>query len=57
MAGSQSGRCVQYEQVLVIYIDILGFGELIQKRSADEISKILRVFTEAVEPRRVLDTV
>jgi hypothetical protein len=52
MAGSPKRRHVEYGQALVSYVDILGFGELIEDRSAGQISKLLRGFTEAVEPRR-----
>lgn len=45
-------RRVQYEKSLVTYIDILGFGELIATKKAGEISRIIRVVKEAVEPRR-----
>ena len=50
MARSGKRRRVEYEQALVTYIDILGFGELIQSKEAGEISQILRVFTEVRIP-------
>jgi hypothetical protein len=35
---------VEYEPMLVSYVDILGFGELIRTKTAGEISRILRIF-------------
>ncbi len=43
---------VQYEVSLVTYLDILGFKALIQTRRAGEISRIIRVVKEAVQPAR-----
>lgn len=39
-----------YKIALVTYLDILGFKDLIATRKAGEISRILRIFKEAVEP-------
>ena len=41
---------VQYEISLVTYIDILGFKDLIDKREASEIARIVAVVKDAVEP-------
>jgi hypothetical protein len=43
-------RNVQYERCLIVYIDILGFKQKIETRSANHISRCIRVITEAVEP-------
>lgn len=43
---------VEYEVSLVTYLDILGFKDLIQTRRAGEISRIIRVVKEAVQPAR-----
>ena len=43
-------RRVQYEQALVIYIDILGFQQLIDSRRAGEISRTIRLVRDAVKP-------
>lgn len=43
-------KTVAYEPMLVSYVDILGFADLIRTRSAGEISRILRVFNEATAP-------
>jgi hypothetical protein len=43
---------VEYEPMLVSYVDILGFGELVKTKSAGEISRILRVFNETTAPPR-----
>ena len=41
---------VRYKIALVTYLDILGFKNLIATRKAGEISRIIGVFQEAVEP-------
>ena len=41
---------VRYTRAIISYLDILGFRELIETRSAGEISKILRILAESVEP-------
>jgi hypothetical protein len=41
---------VEYEPMLVSYVDILGFGELIGTKTAGEISKILRIFNKTTAP-------
>lgn len=43
-------RDVQYENSLLTYIDILGFQELIEKKTANDISRAIRVVREAVSP-------
>ncbi len=43
-------RKVEYEPMLVSYVDILGFGELVRTKTAGEISRILRVFNETTAP-------
>jgi hypothetical protein len=45
-------RPVIYERSILTYIDILGFSELIQNRSAGDISRSIRIVREAAEPRR-----
>jgi hypothetical protein len=47
---------VNYKKSIISYIDILGFRELIQSKSAGEISKILRILAESVEPHRLLNS-
>lgn len=41
---------VEYEPMLVSYVDILGFGQLIKTKTAGEISRILRIFNETTAP-------
>ena len=41
---------VRYERSLVCYLDLLGFRELIRSKKPGEISKILRLFSDAVTP-------
>lgn len=41
---------VRYETSLVCHIDLLGFRQLVRQRTPGEISKVLRLFSEAVEP-------
>jgi len=41
---------VKYEPMLVSYVDILGFGELINTKTAGEISRLLRIFNETTAP-------
>ena len=43
---------VRYKVALVTYLDILGFKELIDDRKAGDISRIIRVVKEAVQPAR-----
>lgn len=45
-------RVVKYEPMLVTYVDILGFRDLVRTKSAGAISKILRIFNEATAPPR-----
>jgi len=47
-------RTVQYQKAVISYIDILGFRDLIDSRSAGEISKVLRILAESVEPHPLL---
>ena len=44
---------VKYTCSIVSYLDILGFRELIETRTAGEISQILRILGESVEPDSV----
>lgn len=41
---------VRYTRSIVSYLDILGFRQLIETRTAGEISRILRILAESVEP-------
>src|SRR5258708_18191832 len=41
---------VRYTRSIVSYLDILGFRELVETRTAGEISRILRILAESVEP-------
>ncbi len=41
---------VQYTRSIISYLDILGFRDLIESRSAGEISQILTILAESVEP-------
>lgn len=41
---------VGYKRSIVSYLDILGFRELVDTRSAGEISRILRILAETVRP-------
>jgi hypothetical protein len=41
---------VEYEPMLVSYVDILGFRELVRTSSAGKLSRILRVFNETTAP-------
>jgi hypothetical protein len=43
-------RRVRYTRSIVSYLDILGFRELIETKSAGEISRILRILAESVQP-------
>ncbi|MGD0870142.1 MAG: hypothetical protein ABSB88_11365 [Bryobacteraceae bacterium] len=43
---------IEYEKSLVSYVDILGFGELIGTRSAEDISEIIREVKEDFRPYR-----
>ena len=43
-------RRVEYTRSIVTYLDILGFRELIETKTAGEISRILRILTESVKP-------
>lgn len=45
-------RDVQYERCLIVYIDILGFKQKIDTKSANHISRCIRIIAEAVEPHR-----
>jgi hypothetical protein len=45
-------RDVQYEPMLVTYVDILGFEDLVREKSANDISRILRVFNEETAPAK-----
>ena len=41
-----------HEPMLVSYVDILGFGELINTKTAGEISRLLRIFNETTAPHK-----
>jgi hypothetical protein len=47
-------RTLKYEMSLVSYTDILGFEGLVKTRTENDISRILRVFKEAVDPNPFL---
>jgi hypothetical protein len=49
-------RNVQYDKSLLTHIDILGFRGLIEEKTANEISRTIRVVREAVEPDRFKST-
>src|SRR5258708_31110480 len=46
-------KTVKYKRSIISYIDILGFEDLIESKSAGEISQILRILAESVEPNPV----
>lgn len=46
----QTKRRVEYQKSLVTYLDILGFENLIQTKSAGYISRVLRLVREAIRP-------
>jgi hypothetical protein len=41
---------VQYKRSLICHLDLLGFRELIRTKKPGEISKMLRLFSDAVKP-------
>ncbi|HMD10089.1 MAG TPA: hypothetical protein VKH63_21325 [Candidatus Acidoferrum sp.] len=41
---------MNYTRSIVSYLDILGFRELIEKRTAGEVSRILRILAESIAP-------
>jgi hypothetical protein len=43
-------QIVEYTRSIVSYLDILGFQELIETRTAGEISRILRILAESISP-------
>jgi hypothetical protein len=45
-------RNVSYERSLLTYIDILGFQELIEAKTPNEISRSIRIVRESVQPNR-----
>lgn len=45
-------RVVNYERSVLTYIDILGFRELVETKSAGDISRSIRIVREHVEPYR-----
>jgi len=45
-------RHMEYEVALVTYIDILGFRELVETKTAGDISRIIRIVKETVQPYR-----
>jgi len=50
-------RVVKYERSVLTYIDILGFRELIETRTAGDISRSIRILREQVRPRRFKTTI
>jgi hypothetical protein len=48
--GHVHPRPVKYTRSIVTYLDILGFRNLIDTKTAGEISQILRILTESVKP-------
>jgi hypothetical protein len=48
--NNDSPKPVHYTRSIISYLDILGFRELIETHSAGEISKILRILAESVQP-------
>jgi hypothetical protein len=46
-------RKVKYTRSIVSYLDILGFGGLIETRRPGEISRILRILSESVRPEPI----
>jgi len=44
-------RLVEYDLSLVVYTDMLGFEELVRTRTANQLSKIIRVFQEVMDTR------
>lgn len=47
---SQVKKPVNYETQLVTFVDILGFRDLVESKNARDISRIIRIVKEAVEP-------
>jgi hypothetical protein len=45
-------RVVNYERSVLTYIDILGFRELIETKTAGDVSRSIRIVREQVQPRR-----
>lgn len=48
--GHPKPRSVRYAPSILSYLDILGFRELIETKTAGEISRILRILGESVKP-------
>jgi hypothetical protein len=48
--GHPESQSVKYKRSIVSYLDILGFRELVQTRTAGEISRILRILAESISP-------
>lgn len=44
---------VKYKEGLVSYVDIMGFGDLVRTKKAGDISRIIRVTKETVQPRKI----
>jgi len=44
-------RLVEYDLSLVVFTDMLGFEELVRARTANQLSKIIRVFREVMDTR------
>jgi hypothetical protein len=45
-------RIVNYDRSILTYTDILGFRELIATRSSGEISRLIRIVRDVIQPRR-----
>jgi hypothetical protein len=51
--GNVSPKPVRYTQSIISYLDILGFRELVETKTAGEISQVLRILAESVEPSQM----
>jgi len=43
---------VRYQRSLICHLDLLGFRQLIREKTPGEISKVLRIFSDAVSPTK-----
>jgi hypothetical protein len=46
---------VEYSRSILSYVDILGFRDLIETKTAGEISRLLRILAESVRPNRTFE--
>lgn len=44
------GKKVRYSSSLITYLDVLGFRNLIEHKTAGEISRVLRILKETTKP-------